>query len=409
MNLLIISTSDIGGAANACFRLHNALLDEKINSKVIVSKKQKNYRNTFLFKNNIINTFILKTISFLKYKIKLRKRSKELELFSFPDSNFDITKSELYKDATIINLHWVARFLDFNFFKKNKKPVIWTLHDMNPFTGGEHYDEEYLGIDEFGFPIKRILSKSEKKLFKKIISYKKKCIDKIENLTIVAPSEWLANEARKSKVFGSKPIYCIPYGLDSEIFSPKDRQKSRDLLKIPQDKKVLLFVADSILNSRKGFIYLKKALEQIEDPNVILCAIGKNQINFKSTNNIIELGSINNDELLSHVYSSADVFIIPSLMDNLPNTVLESLFCSTPVIGFPIGGIPEMIQDGVNGYLTEDVSVQSLTKTIQNFLDNPNFFDKKQIRENAVNKYDQTIQAKKYIELFKKIAKKNDT
>jgi glycosyltransferase involved in cell wall biosynthesis len=403
MKVLIVSTNDVGGAANACFRLHKGLLNEYIDSKVLVSKKNKDYDNTFIHKSNFLKTFVLKSFSFLKYRIKLKNRSKELELFTFPQSAYDVTKSQLYKDASIVNLHWVARFVDYNFFTKNVKPVIWTLHDMNPFTGGEHYDEYYLGIDEVGIPIKRTLSKTEKKIFEKVLSYKKKCIANASNLTIVAPSEWLAAEARKSSIFKDKPVYCIPYGLDSKVFSPKEKQESRTLLNIPQDKKVLLFVSDSITNSRKGFVFLKRALEQINDANVILCAIGRTQTNISSTCNIIELGPINDEVLLSHVYSAADVFIIPSLMDNLPNTVLESLFCGTPVIGFPIGGIPDMVQNGVNGYLTESVSVLSLTETIMKFLNYPICFSGKQIRESAVSKYDQSIQAKKYIELFEEI------
>lgn len=406
MNLLIVNTSDVGGAANACFRLHNGLLNENINSKVLISKKIKDYKHTFVYKSNFFSFFILKIISYLKYKIRLRNRPEELELFSFPTSIFDISKTDLYKEASIVNLHWVARFVDYKFFKKNKKPIVWTLHDMNAFTGGEHYDEEYLGIDEKGFPIRRELSISEKKTFAKIIAYKRKYISQIDNLTIVAPSQWLANEARKCTIFQGRDVYCIPNGLNSEIFSPKDKDYSRTLLNIPRDKKVLLFVADSIANSRKGFIFLKKALEKIEDPNLILCAIGKTESTVSSINNIIELGSINDEVLLSYVYSAADVFIIPSLMDNLPNTVLESLFCGTPVIGFPIGGIPDMIQDGTNGYLTENISVQSLIKTIQKFLENPHVFNRKEIREDAVKKYDQSIQAKKYLELFENILNK---
>ena len=96
----------------------------------------------------------------------------------------------------------------------------------------------------------------------------------VDNLTIVAPSEWLAAEARKSIVFKGKPVFCIPYGLDSEIYSPRDKNYSRELLNIPKDKNILLFVADSIVNSRKGFAFLKKSFEQITDPNLILCAIG---------------------------------------------------------------------------------------------------------------------------------------
>jgi glycosyltransferase involved in cell wall biosynthesis len=108
---------------------------------------------------------------------------------------------------------------------------------------------------------------------------------------------------------------------------------------------------------------------------------------------------------MSVVYSAADVFVIPSLMDNLPNTVLESLMCGTPVIGFPVGGIPDMIQNGENGFITEEISVNSLVNTINKFLDNPNCFNKVEIRNNAVKKYDQKVQSKKYIDLFESILK----
>jgi glycosyltransferase involved in cell wall biosynthesis len=108
---------------------------------------------------------------------------------------------------------------------------------------------------------------------------------------------------------------------------------------------------------------------------------------------------------MSIAYSASDVFVIPSLMDNLPNTVLESLMCGTPVIGFPVGGIPDMIQDGENGLLTQDISVSSLLETLIKFLNSSELFDRNKIRENAVKKYDQKLQAGSYIKLFDSILK----
>ncbi|NGY37446.1 glycosyltransferase [Flavobacterium sp. XN-5] len=427
MKILIVNTYDKGGAASSCKRLHYGLISEGVSSNVLLRFKQNNWSNSFSFKqpqktvtwfkkveNKVkrilkeLNLYNSIDVSKKEQQLFLSQRNKGLEMFSFPNSDFDISQSEIYTEADIINLHWVANFVDYkSFFETNKKPVVWTLHDMNPFTGGEHYEETYLGIDEFGFPIIRKVSEEEIRVVKENIDIKKQALLNVTNLTIVAPSGWLSEEARKSEVFKGKPVLCIPYGLDSEIFTPRDRNYSRKLLNIPEEKRVLLFVADSISNSRKGFVLLKKAFEQFADTNLVLCAIGKKNSDYESNNNIIELGPIYDERLMSIAYSAADVFVIPSLMDNLPNTVLESLMCGTPVIGFPVGGISDMIQDGENGFLTDEISVNSLVATINKFLDNSNCFDEVEIRNNAMKKYDQSVQSKKYIDLFETILNTN--
>ncbi|MFN4762868.1 glycosyltransferase [Gillisia sp. Q332] len=425
MKILIVNTFDNGGAANSCKRLHLGLLSKNIESNVLLKSRQNNWPNSFIYKFKLPAKWS-STSDKIKNKIKrilkelklydpkqvhknenqkfLNRRPKGLEMFSFPNSGIDITQTDSYKEIDIINLHWVANFLDYNsFFEKNIKPVVWTLHDMNPFSGGEHYEEKYLGIDNFGSPIRRQVSEEEKTVAKKNIKIKKQALSKVNNLTIVAPSEWLAEEARKSEVFKNYPVLCIPYGLDAEIYTPRDQDYSRDLLGIPKDKKVVLFVADSISNNRKGFVYLKRALQQLSNKNVVLCAIGQKNSELESMDNILELGPIYDERLMSVAYSAADVFVIPSLMDNLPNTVLESIMCGTPVIGFPVGGIPEMIIDGKNGLLTKEISINSFVETLTDFLDKPERFDKDEIRADALKKYDQKIQAERYISLFKEI------
>lgn len=426
MKILIVNTYDKWGAANSCLRLHKGLLKSGFDSCVLLRNKEKNISFTEVIKprTQIISNFQKLNIKFKtiikKFKLQkersvseneffLRNRKKGLEAFNFPDSKFDITTAESYNKADIVNLHWVADFLDYSsFFKKNKKPIVWTLHDMNPFSGGEHYLENYLGIDEFGFPIKRSISEEELSIFKKNIHLKLKALSGVDNLTIVAPSEWLTNEAKKSEVFKDYPIYCIPNGLDSEIYKPRNKNYSRELLNIPKDKKVILFVADSIDNNRKGFIFLKKAFEQLANQNLVLCAIGDKNFDLPTTENIMELGTIKDERLMSVAYSAADVFVIPSLIDNLPNTVLESLMCGTPVIGFPVGGISDMIQNDINGFLTDGISVNSLVGTINKFLNNPNYFNNVEIRNNALIKYDQNVQSKKYIDLFSRILNKRN-
>jgi glycosyltransferase involved in cell wall biosynthesis len=425
MKVILVNTYDSGGAANSCLRLHKGLLKSKVDSQVLLKYKQKNIPCTQVIKPKIqiISTFqkvnnkvksvlnkirIQKEKKVLKNDLFLQNRPKGLEWYSFPYSKFDITTTELYEEATIVNLHWVANFIDYKaFFEKNTKPVVWTLHDMNPFSGGEHYAEEFLNIDEFGFPIKRKKSKDEVEFDRKNILIKLQALSNVDNLTIVTPSEWLAEEARKSEVFKNRPVYCIPYGLDSEVFSQRDKKYSRELLNIPQEKQVILFVADLIDNNRKGFVFLKKALEQLTNSNLILCVIGNKSEGLEEIENVLELGSFYDERLMSIAYSAADVFVIPSLIDNLPNTVLESLMCGTPVIGFPVGGIPDMVQDGVNGFITEEISVNSLLSTINKFLNNPSCFNRSEIRNNAIKKYDQKVQSQKYIDLFAKILNEN--
>ena len=424
MKVLVVNTYDRGGAANACLRLYQGLLDEGIDASLLLKRKQKNLPNAEILapqkqKKSILQKLkaklktLMRELNLIKKESTspqlsfLKNRPQGLELFSFPDSNFDITDSPLYQEADIINLHWVAGFLDYkSFFEKNTKPVVWTLHDMNPFTGGEHYEENYSGIGIDGFPMERIREQREKNISDKNLALKIKSLQPATNLTIVAPSQWLADEARKSEVFKNRRVLRIPYGLDSEIFKPVDRAYSREIFNIPTGKKVILFVADSISNNRKGFIFLKKAFEQLTRDDVILCAIGQKNGELASLNNVLELGPIYDERLMSVVYSAADVFVIPSLMDNLPNTVLESLMCGTPVIGFPVGGIPDMIEHGKNGLLTKDVSVSGLKDTLLEFLDSANDFNRNSIREDAKNKYDLKIQAQAYIDLFRDILKK---
>lgn len=422
--MLLVNTFERGGAANACLRLHSGLLRAGVDSKVLLREKYKEIPQTFIIqpqqKKIFNNQRLCKKIrTFLKlfgityksiedFKLSFFKnRDKRLEYFSFPDSSFDITASKLYKEADIINLHWVAEFLDYgSFFKKNTKPVIWTLHDMNPFSGGEHYEEEYLGMDENGYPIPRVITKIEKRLYNKIIALKFKALEGVNNLHIVTLCTWMTEEVKKSKVLRNFPVHLIPNGIDSTVFKQRDKEESRNRLNLPQGKKVILFVADSVDKDRKGFSFLKKAFEIIDNKDIWLCSIGGQAQQILNSNQYLSLGTLNDEVAMSYAYSAADVFVIPSLMDNLPNTVLESLMCGTPVIGFPVGGIVDMVQHGKNGYITEEINALSLLKTLQLFLAEGEKFNNREIRNNALEKYNQNIQADNYLKLYKSILNK---
>lgn len=418
--MLLVNTSDKGGAGKACVRLHLGLLKNSINSKLLLLNKISNYDETYVFlqksNNSLLSKLKRKALKvFTKFKLLaalkdnteeqfIQNRADGLEKFSFPNSKYDITESEAYKEADIINLHWVSEFVDYrSFFKKNTKPVVWTLHDMNPFSGGEHYEEPFIGIDKKGFPVKRTFTNEELEQFNKVLKLKQEALGHVNNLHFVTLCDWMTNELKKRDGFNNFPVHQIPNGIDSNIFKIRDKTNSRTLLNIPQHKKVVLFVADLINANRKGFRFLVQAIKKLENSNIQLFVIGNKNETLNQFENIIQYGKITDDELLSSVYSAADVFVIPSLMDNLPNTVLESLLCGTPVIGFPIGGIPDMINHSKNGILAKEISVDALAESISNFLELGVSNTSDTIREEALKKYDDTVQANNYIKLFKSI------
>ncbi|SOD81201.1 glycosyltransferase [Spirosoma fluviale] len=425
MNITLINTFDVGGAAKSCIRLHQGLLAEEITSVLLLKQKTQNIANSVRFQplEPVLSTqkkirAKLKRIA-LELKIVappkdpiipqitfLKQRPKGLEAFSFHYTDIDLTQSPEYLAADIINLHWVADFLDWqSFFIKNTKPVVWTLHDQNPFLGGEHYAERYLGLDAQGYPISRKYTEQEQEEEKKILDIKRSALEQVKNLHIVAPSKWLVESSQNSELLGRFSHHHIPYGYPTDIFKPYDRLFCREVLGIPQDKTVLLFVADSVDNSRKGYVYLQKALECLSETHqqeVFLCAIGS-KAHLSSNHQVIELGHVHDERLMAMAYSAANAFVIPSLEDNLPNTMIESALCGTPVIGFNTGGIPSIVINAQTGYLCPEISVQSLRETIEKFLDNPTVFDREKIAHEAKEKYALEVQAQRYIQLYESI------
>lgn len=408
MRPLLVNTYENGGAAKACLRLFEGLRRQKVDADLLLKHQATDTLRPSLQKKigykmrALSAVFNLPTFRPAPF---INQRSPGLEFFSFPTSDFKIHHSPHYKQANLINLHWVADFLDYpSFFKHNDKPLVWTLHDQNPFTGGEHYEETIAGIDQNGYPVKRKIKPEERKIFRKVNEIKAKALSGVKNLTIVAPSAWLAEEAQQSRLFADYPVKIIPNGFDTGLFQPRDRHYSRQLLNIPDNKIVVLFVAHNVSAHPKGFVYLQRALENFDKDDIQLLSVGNSpHLPTGKKSNHLSLGSIKSEHFMSIIYSAADVFVIPSLMDNLPNTAVESICCGTPVVGFGVGGIPDIVQDGENGYLTEEISVNALKNTLEKFFTAPRHFNRSEIRENAVKKYALANQAKAYKKLYESL------
>lgn len=391
-----------GGAANAALRLHLGLRNMGVESNVL----------TIGTRNDISNIYSVADISrwgWIKNPL-IKKKAKHFyfntlrlfegktfnpEKFTLPTSPYKIENHPLVKEADIINLHWVSEFVNVpTFFENINKPIVWTLHDMNTFTGGCHYTFECLGfINGACAKCPQLKGVEKPDLANSNFEIKQKSYAN-KNITIVTPSKWLCGESQKSSLTNLFEKRIIPYGLPDSVFYPYCKKEARNQLNLPSDKKLILFVADSINNYRKGIKYIIEASKLLNTEYLfLLVGVG----NYEARN-FIQLGEIKDETKMAQIYSTADLFVIPSLADNLPNTVLESLFCGTPVVGFNIGGIPDMVEDAVNGFICDETDAKKLALTIQKGLDFG--FDRIEISKKAQEKYSLKRQTESYIELY---------
>ncbi|HJN19605.1 MAG TPA: glycosyltransferase family 4 protein [Candidatus Nitrosopelagicus sp.] len=409
MKILIVNTSDIdGGAARASYRLHKSLLALHVNSKMLVQNKiscdftviaeTSKLRKGF---NKLRPTIDSLPIGFFKERTKT--------LFSpswFGFSNIVDHINEINPD--IVHLHWICGgMMTIEDIARIKAPIVWSLHDMWAFTGGCHYDEECQGYEKECGNCKVLGSDKENDLSKKIFKRKQKAFTQKKDITIVGISNWLNECSKNSTLLKDKNHINLPNPLDTNIFKPFDKEKARELWGLPKDKKLVLFGAmGATSDPRKGFYELMESLEKIEDSNVELVIFGSERCeDTKDLGfNVYYLGQLYDDVSLVTLYNSVDVMIVPSLQENLSNTIMESLACGVPVVGFDIGGNADMIDHERNGYLAKPFSTIDLAFGIEWVLNNYNY---KILCQNARNKvlnnFDSVILAEKYIELYKSI------
>lgn len=315
---------------------------------------------------------------------------------SLPFSNYKLLQHPAVQAADIIHLHWVAGVLDYpSFFKNITKPIVWTNHDMNSVKGLFHYNGDEIRNKEI-----------TAKLDKEINAIKDESLKNMETkMVIVSPSNWLLKELERSTRFHNNNAFKIHNPLDTDLFTIRKTGDLRVSLNIPISHTVFLFVSQSIYNYRKGFDLLADALNKLNSENITLLIIGYSD-NFQISNyNCINLGSVYDEKKLSNYYSLADAFIIPSREDNLPNVMLESLCCGTPVISFDLGGMGEVIVNNVNGLKAKDLNSDCLGDTLLEFIERKEEFNRQTIREEALKLFSPEIIAQKYISVYKDLLK----
>lgn len=371
MRVLHVNCSDIsGGAARAAYRIHRGLRGINVNSKMIVQTRFGDDK-TVIDAGSRLSKFMGRVRPFSEFALLKLLSGGATSLFSCSFLPFSAIPALIKKNETdIVHLHWVCNgTLRIEDIGKINRPVVWTVHDMWAFTGGCHYSGE---CDRYLHGCGRcpqLMRSGPNDLSRSVLRRKERGWSGLD-LTIVAPSSWIAGCARRSKLFADRRVEVIPNGVDITVYKPLDRKFARDAWNLPNNRKLVLFGAlHATSDMRKGFDLLSEAIRLMADQwhdGIELVVFGASEpecpqdfgipVNF--------IGHLSDDISLAMLYSAVDVMVVPSRQDNLPNTVVESLACGTPVVAFDIGGMPDLIEHKVTGYLARPFDVADLAEGV---------------------------------------------
>lgn len=405
-----------GGAGRACLRLNEALKAEGIDSKIAVFYKfGKDPAIRNLSSSPFARLKALFNIMAERYLAKLFVKALKTP-FSLQWFGRSVKNHPLLKEADIIHLHWVNHgFLSPKFLAQLdelEKPVVWTFHDSNAFTGGCHvrYACEHFHRQCGNCPLLRFSGEND--ISHRNWRRKQKAWSQL-NFHIVAPSSWMAASVKQSSLLGLRKTDVIPNTIETGIFKPYVKAEAKKVLKIAPDKFVLMSgFMPSKNDKHKGTAYLLEALHELASrPEVDRHSIELVIFGNRDTENMPSfpfkttfLGTISKDEHLAKCYSAADAFILPSLEDNLPNTVLESLACATPVVAFNTGGIPDMVKHLENGYLAGYKSAADLADGIEwLLLHEDKAALQKEARRTILTAFSPQVVAHKHIDLYQNL------
>jgi glycosyltransferase involved in cell wall biosynthesis len=422
MKVAVISTSDMGGAGIAAKRLHLALLEYGVASRFltlikvgphiaahefILTEKRRKYIHIAGL-SRITN--YLRSLFNANDQSKLKARPPGYEHFSFPHSKLRLHEHPVVREADLIHLHWVADgMLDFgSFFLNVNKPVIWTLHDTNPFTGGCHNVDESTGYLADCYPCIQLKGTGIEHKARQNLLYKTDGLAKVGNarLLIVSPSNWLRRLSESSRLFSRFSHKTIPNVVDERVYVPVDRRAARSRLGITETARVVLFVANDIGNPRKGFSLLNEALNGLDLPDLVICIAGKTVPSELFSARVVNLGFINDAKQMAEAYSAADVFVLPSAGENFPNTILEAHLCGVPVVATRVGGVPEQITAG-NGFTVQFGDITALRDAIVSVLMNSGKYVSANIRSECISRFGMKGVVNSYISSYKELIGKS--
>ncbi len=411
MKVLIVNTSErTGGAAVAAGRLMEALCNNGVKAMMLVRDKESDAltvstlpqtwrpRWHFLWERLVI-------------WLHLHLHCNHLFEIDIANCGTDITKLREFQDADIIHLHWVNQGMlslqDISRILRSGKRVVWTMHDIWPATAVCHYAR---GCEQFQSRCADCPLLPGSGLVRRTWQKKANMLSG-QRVTFVACSEWLATQARKSELLKGQQIVSIPNPIDTHLFRPKDKATARRLLGLPADGRVILFVSQRVTDPRKGISYLVEAVRLLEQQHpdwqqttsIAILGGHAEEVAQQLPLKAYPLGYVSDPKRVVEVYNAADVFVLPSLEDNLPNTLMEAMACGVPCVGFRVGGIPEMIDHRQTGYVADFQQAADLAHGIHYVLDEADYAAlSKACISKVTHSYSQQSVAKKYLEVYER-------
>jgi len=420
MRVLLINTSErIGGAAVAASRLMEALKNHGIKAKLLVRDKQTDHISVVSLGHNrrTVWKFVWERIVIWK-----ANRFKKNNLFAVDIANTgtDITSLPEFRQADVIHLHWINQgMLSLKNIEKildSGKPVVWTMHDMWPCTGICHHARECTHYRQACHDCPFIYGGGSKRDLSYRTFKKKMKLYKNRRIHFVTCSRWLEEQAKKSALLRGQNVTSIPNPINVNLFKPHDKKEARTKCGLPQDMKLMLFGSVKITDKRKGIDYLIESCRLLAERHpelkdglgVVVFGNQSQQLEHLLPFKVYPLDFVSNEHRLTDIYNAVDIFVTPSLEENLPNTIMEAMACGIPCVGFNVGGIPEMIDHLHNGYVAQYKSAEDFANGIYWTLNDPDYASLgEQASRKAVSNYSENIIAKKYIDLYNKATGNN--
>ena len=413
MKIVIVNTSEAtGGAAVAAGRLKRALQKlPDVEVKMLVRDKATDDPDVV----SLSTSSVSKRMNFLRFAwerfvIFLCNGLNRKTLFqvSIANTGTDISEHPLVREADVIHLHWINQgFLSLKDILKLTrlgKPIVWTMHDMWPCTGICHHARDcekfQTGCESCFF-----LSSKGKDCSTKVFGEKMSLYENAD-MTFVGCSKWIADRARKSCLLKGKKVLSIPNPIDLTVYHPMNQDEARKELALPMGKKLLLFGAVNVTDKRKGIDYLIEGLRKLDAQDVELVVFGqvKDDIRNLFPVPLHSMGYLTDKNKIVALYNAVDMYVTSSLEDNLPNTIMESMACGTPCVGFETGGIPEMIEHKKTGYLARYKDADDFAEGIRWVLTHPT---PQGLSDACIEKvrreYSEALVAEKYTALYKEL------
>ena len=413
MKVVHITYSDSGGAGIAVVRIHKALLEQGIESRVLVAEKRSQEETIVLAnespdlvytppRNRVLRKLmkLMRNRGFLlslreKYERKLNRIPfSQRTFFTSPLSRFDLARHPLVKDADIVHLHWVANYIDFpSFFPSIDKPIVWTLHDENMAYGGFHYGKEkercytnYASIEDAYCKIKQ------------------SSLSHCKSIHVVALSKMMKDFYATRSFLSDRCISIIHNGIDTSIFRVIDKSIGRQVYRIPKNNLVIVFCSVSLNDKRKGLADLLEAVARLDREDVTVLCIGNGHYEGDTSLDVRYTGPITNSDLLAMSYSCGDVFAFPSYQEAFAQTPLEAISCGLPIVAYPCSGMEELINEH-NGIMCDDFKTDSFYQGLERVLGST--YDCLSLHEDIARRFSIERIASEYHKLYDSILQSN--